>query len=363
MRGLAGAFRPMTRLRRFCFVGVVLSVGACASATALIGKASPAVQSVLLANGTAPPFRYIYDSDSAPAAVVSSGWNLIDVGSKSSADQLPAGAKGLIWVGDYDNSSCSWEMTDAALKSQVAEAVGDPKVFGYLFSDEPNPYACPSAPAQHKARNVLIHSIDSRARTVVVLDSNGLKGRATPDSLEQLPLWKGAADVIGLDPYPCYQGLPCDFSWIDKTIHAADSAGLNYWGVVQAFNGSSWRWPTPTELSHMLDQWAGSKETGYMTFAWVWAGNRLASQPDLLGVLRRFNAGASRQRCTVPRVIGATLAVARAALLASNCVVGTVSRRYSRFNKGRVIAQNPKPRTRLAHGGRVTLVVSNGRRP
>ena len=93
MRGLAGAFRPMTRVRRFCFVGVVLSVGACASATALTGKASPAGQSVLLANGTAPPFRYIYDSDSAPAAVVSSGWNLIDVGSKSSADQLPAGQR------------------------------------------------------------------------------------------------------------------------------------------------------------------------------------------------------------------------------------------------------------------------------
>ena len=219
MRGLAGVFRPMTRARRFCFVAVVLSVCACAPAAALIGKAGPAAQSVPLGTRTAPPFRYIYDSDSAPAAAVSSGWNLIDVGSKWSADQLPAQAKGLIWVGDYDNNSCSWEMTDAELKSQVAEAVGDPKVFGYLFSDEPNPYACPSAPAQHKARSVLIHSIDARTRSVVVLDSNGFKGRATPDSLDQLPLWKGAADVIGLDPYPCYQGLRCDFSWIDKTIH------------------------------------------------------------------------------------------------------------------------------------------------
>ena len=353
----------MTRTRRFCFVGVVLSVGACAPAAALIARASPVTQSVLLANGTAPPFRYIYDSDSAPAAVVSNGWNLIDVGSKSSADQLPARARGLIWVGDYDNSSCSWEMTDAELKSHVAEAAGDPKVFGYFFSDEPNPYACPSAPAQHKARTNLIHSIDPRKPTVIVLDSNGFKGRATPDSLEQLPLWKGAADVIGLDPYPCYQGSSCDFSWIDKTIHAANAAGLNYWGVVQAFNDSSWRWPTAAELSHMLDQWAASKETGYMTFAWAWSGNRLSSKPDLLGLLRRFNAGASRQPCIVPKVIGTTLAVARAALMAANCVVGTVSRRYSAVRKERVIAQDPKPRTRLAHGGRVTLVISKGRRP
>jgi len=27
------------------------------------------------------------------------------------------------------------------------------KVFGYFFSDEPDPFACPNAPAQHKARS------------------------------------------------------------------------------------------------------------------------------------------------------------------------------------------------------------------
>ena len=310
----------------------------------------------------APPYRYIYNADSAALTVIASGWNLIDVGSRWSADELPAGARGLIWVGDYDNSSCAWEMSDSSLKAEVNAAVGDRKVFGWFFSDEPNPYACPKAPAQHRARSNLIHSIDPATRTVVVLDSNGFKGRATRDSLDQLPLWKGTADYIGLDPYPCYHGSSCDFSWIDKTIAAANAAGLNYWGVIQAFNDSSWRWPTAAELSHMVGQWSASKETGSMTFAWTWHGNSLSSRPDLLDILRRFNATATQSSCVVPKVLRLTLPKARAAIVRANCTVGRMSKRYAAVGKGLVVAQRPKPQTRLATGSRVDLVVSNGRR-
>ena len=209
--------------------------------------------------GTTPPYRFMYASSSAVATVASFGWNLIDTGSQWSADQLPAGEQGMVWVGDYDNATCGWELSDAALRSQVQAAVGDAKVFGYFISDEPNPYACPSAPAQHQARSALIHSLDPGKPTLIVLDSNGFKGRETQDAMDQLPLWKGTADYIGLDPYPCFQGSACDFSWIDRTIQAADAAGLNYWGVLQAFNDSSWRWPTADELKRMVGQWAGSR--------------------------------------------------------------------------------------------------------
>ena len=252
------------------------------------------------ASTTPPPYRFLYNSDSAPATVASYGWNLIDVGSQWSADQLQAGSRGLVWVGDYDNTTCSWEESDAALNSQVTAARGDAKVFGYFISDEPNPYACPNAPAQHKARSDLIHSIDPTKPTVIVLDSNGFTGRNTQDALDQMPLWKGTADYIGLDPYPCYQSSPCDYSWIDKTIQAANAAGLNYWGVIQAFNDSSWRWPTADELSHMINQWGASKQTGYMTFAWTWSGNNLSSQPTLLSALQAFNSGTSSSADTTP---------------------------------------------------------------
>jgi len=362
MGGRTGWLRVVSHGRWIVLVGVLLLAGGPRTDGATTTFRTTAATASSIGSRAAPPFRYIYNSDSAPGTVLSNGWNLIDVGSQWSADQLPVRAKGLVWEGDYDNSTCSWQVSDAALKADVTAAVGDSKVFGYFFSDEPNPYACPKAPAQHKARTNLIHSIDPRKPTVIVLDSNGFKGRATRDALDQLPLWKGAADYIGLDPYPCYQRSPCDFSWIDKTIHAANAAGLDYWGVIQAFNDSSWRWPTAAELSHMLDQWAASKETGYMTFAWTWAGTGLSRRPDLLDIFRRFNAGASPARCIVPRVIGSTLPQARAAIARANCVVGKVSKRYSSHSRGRVIAQQPKPGTRLAMRARVNLVIGKGRR-
>jgi Calcineurin-like phosphoesterase len=255
-----------------------------------VGAAAPGVDARL----PAPRYRYIYNSDSDPAAAAANGWNLIDVGSRASADALPKGSRGLIWVGDYDNSSCSWEVSDAALQHEVAGG-GDAKVAGYFFSDEPDPYGCPDAPAQHAARSNLIHRLDPGKLTVMVIDAN-----SGAQTLQQLRLWRGAADYVGLDPYPCYRGKRCDYGWIDAVIRAADRARLRYWGVVQAFDDDTWRWPTPAEATHMLRQWARSRERGYMTFAWRWAGRTLASRPALLAVLRRFNHAGSTRRAAGP---------------------------------------------------------------
>jgi Calcineurin-like phosphoesterase len=235
--------------------------------------------------GAAPPYRYMYNSGPAQDTVAANGYNLLDVGGKWAADHLPAGAKGLVWVGDYDNSTCSWELSDSSLSSKVSSMVGDAKVAGYFFSDEPDPYACPNAPAQHRERSKLIRSLDPGKFTVMVMDANS--GR---QSLDQVPLWTGAADHVGLDPYPCRYGGACDYAWIDAIIGAADRAGLDYWGVVQAFDdGSSWRWPTTDELNHMLGQWDASRQTGIMTFAWTWAGRTLSDKPDLLSALKSYN--------------------------------------------------------------------------
>jgi len=236
--------------------------------------------------GHAPRYRYMFSSESAQAVVAAHGWNLLDVSSQSSADQLPGRTRGIMYVGDYDNSTCDWEIPDLELTAQVAAMAGDPEVAGYYFSDEPDPYACPTAPEQHRARSQLIHSLDPQKMTVMAMDSNS--GQA---SLDQIPLWVGAADYVGLDPYPCYQNAACNFAWIDRIIEAADRAGLSYWGVVQAFADSTWRWPTAREERHMLCQWATSRESGYVVFAWTWAEQSLSNQPRLLRMLTRFNEG------------------------------------------------------------------------
>jgi hypothetical protein len=66
--------------------------------------------------------------------------------------------------------------------------------------------------------------------------------------------------------------------------------------------------------------------------------------------------------CVVPRLVRATLAVARVAVRARGCTVGRVTRKYSRVRKGRVIAQRPKAGTHLPAGASVSLVLSRGPR-
>jgi hypothetical protein len=245
----------------------------------------------------APRYRHMIDSGSQAATVASYGWNLLDVGYKAAADKLPAGTKALVWVGNYDKSACTWQVPDPELAAKVSTMAHDPKVAGYFISDEPDPYRCPSAPAQHVARTALIHSLSPGKPVIMLMDSN-----SGSQSLDQIPLWRHAADYVALDPYPCYQGKPCDFGWIDTIIRDADRAGLHYWGVAQAFDDANWRWPTPTELRHILSQWAASKQSGYMTFAWTWRGNTLASRPDLLKVFRAFNQSAAKaKRKTRPK--------------------------------------------------------------
>jgi hypothetical protein len=67
--------------------------------------------------------------------------------------------------------------------------------------------------------------------------------------------------------------------------------------------------------------------------------------------------------CLVPRVVRRTLPVARRLVGAANCTVGPVRRKYSkRVRRGRVIAINPLPGTRLPPDTRITVLVSRGRR-
>jgi Calcineurin-like phosphoesterase len=246
--------------------------------------------------GTRPALRYIMNSNSAPSAAAAAGWNLLDVNSKAQADVLPGGTRGLIWVGDYDNSTCAWEKSEATLRGTLGGTADDPKVIGFYFSDEPDPRACPEAPAQHRARSRLIHELAPGKLTIMAADSNSREL-----SLAQMPLWRGAADRVALDPYPCYRAKSCDYSWISTIIRTANAARLPYWGVVQAFADKTWRWPTPAEARRMLSLWAASRASGLMTFAWRWDGNELRSRPALLDVLARFNKGLPQRRTSVTR--------------------------------------------------------------
>src|SRR5438552_2420048 len=118
-----------------------LSASSAAVVSATSGRMSTnPVGEVAARKGNPPRYRYIFSSDSAPTAVASHGWNLLDVSSQSAADQLPGRTRGMMYMGDYDNSTCDWEVSDIELTAKVAAMAGDPKVAGYYFSDEPDPH-------------------------------------------------------------------------------------------------------------------------------------------------------------------------------------------------------------------------------
>jgi hypothetical protein len=67
--------------------------------------------------------------------------------------------------------------------------------------------------------------------------------------------------------------------------------------------------------------------------------------------------------CIVPNVEGKTLPAVRRAVARAQCRVGKIGRATSRLvEKGRVISEDPTPRTVLRQRGKVNLVVSRGRK-
>jgi hypothetical protein len=68
-------------------------------------------------------------------------------------------------------------------------------------------------------------------------------------------------------------------------------------------------------------------------------------------------------RCVVPKVVGQSLAAAKARIRKAHCSVGKVSRmRSSKRLRNRVVRTSPRPKTQLRSGAHVSLVVGLGPR-
>jgi beta-lactam-binding protein with PASTA domain len=64
----------------------------------------------------------------------------------------------------------------------------------------------------------------------------------------------------------------------------------------------------------------------------------------------------------VPNVLGKTLGVAKARIRAKHCRIGKVTfRKTVKRQRGRILAESPKPGKRLANGAKVNLIVGRGR--
>jgi hypothetical protein len=242
--------------------------------------------------------------------IASKGFNLIDSTPNEVAD-LPAGLKGLTWVGDYDRTTCSFQQSDTQIRSAVQAHIGDPKIGVWFISDEPwqgGTPNCANAPAQHKARSDLIHSIDPNAKTLIVLDGN-----SDHQSIDQIPSWKGTADYIGINAYICWQGQSsCQYQWIDQLGAKFAANNVPLWGVLQAHGEpdgqgqtmcvvttaggtacGQTRLPTPAEIHQQFLHWRATTMLNYLVFSWRWPDNApsfwLQNQPTLQDQLKIEN--------------------------------------------------------------------------
>ena len=76
-------------------------------------------------------------------------------------------------------------------------------------------------------------------------------------------------------------------------IALLEAAGVpRYWGVLQAFADSYYRYPTRDELREAFARWRSSRMDGYLVFAWSYAGNSLDDHPDL----QKLNLGGMEVR-------------------------------------------------------------------
>jgi hypothetical protein len=241
------------------------------------------------AGGPAGSLRYRYMTDTSDGRRTAAyGYNLVDVGPyRNVVDALPAGQRALVWIGDYDKATCAFQRSDANVRRVLAGLAGNPKVAGYYIADEPDDALpayggrCPHVVAQIMARSRLVHALAPGAFTYEVVTEPG-----------NFAAFARATDVLGADPYPCLAGRPCDWTMIPRYIAALNAAHVaRYWGVLQAFGGQQWRYPTPGELRKMIGQWRRSRWQGEQTFAWAYAGHSLADHPGLLAVLRALNLG------------------------------------------------------------------------
>ena len=66
--------------------------------------------------------------------------------------------------------------------------------------------------------------------------------------------------------------------------------------------------------------------------------------------------------CTVPNVVGKTLATARQTITRALCHVGRIRNYHWNAPRGIVVAETPGARTVLPKGSRIDLVISRGRK-
>ena len=108
-----------------------------------------------------------------------------------------------------------------------------------------------------------------------------------------------------------------------------------------------------TEPSYLVRLADAGSELRVVVTATNAAGSTIAASAEI---------GSVPYQCIVPLLRRKTLPAARARLRAAHCRLGSVRRVRSKVRRGRIVSQRPAKGTELADRGKVSVVVSRGRR-
>jgi hypothetical protein len=227
------------------------------------------------------------------------GFNVADVSSIRVLDSLPAGVKGLAWVGRCNG-------VDAPFLETVRPYVGNPKLWGFYLMDGPDPtgrYSPRCAADNLKAESDWIHANAPDARTFIVLMNMG--SSKTPSFAGSYNPASSHVDLFGFSPYPCRTELNgCDFDMIDRYVAAAESSDiprLRMVPVYQAFGGGDgpddgggqYVLPAVGQEQQILARWGALVPRAEFDYAYSWGSQRgvvaLDSSFDLQTLFSRHN--------------------------------------------------------------------------
>ena len=276
----------------------------------------------------------IYSSTEAdPAAIHALGFEFaVASGYSENLDRFYAGGlKTLVWLGGYSQSSCSWSWSDDKIRERIADIKGHPGIYAYFLDDEPHAGPeCPNTPAQVRARNALVKSLDPGTTTVI-----------TENRTEAFGPLANTTDVMGLVMYPCNYAHGCDWDKIPARVAMAESAGVaRYWGVPQAFGDEYYRRPTADEMQRIIDQWNATRAELDLAYAWDCCSDPmfgLNDAPELWELWRSENARAGNfDPGTLGPLPTGTLQPAPNKLAARFSAKWRATRRYTRVLRLRV---------------------------
>jgi hypothetical protein len=220
------------------------------------------------------------------------GFNLADVGSADELNALPAGVKGLVWLGMTDGVT-------PAFIAAVTACIGNSNLYGFYIADEPDGSATIAANLKAEADYIKANAPGA----ITYMTEQNLSSDTSP-TFYYTPA-NTDINLFGLDPYPVNTNVPnsLDYTIIPAAVAAAETAGIPLADIVpvyQAFGGGSYSTyilPTAEQEQQILATWASVVPNPSFDYAYSWGvqggDTALSNNPSLQAVFAVQNAGGS----------------------------------------------------------------------